>query len=104
MTWLVPGPGARVRQTRAYGPFVVQRRDIVDFGGVLLTRHPGAVDTTFTVVGYEERSEIGLPCHVILLEDDRDQALYVVDTALMGPGLPADAFEIVEDAPGGGIP
>ena len=100
MSWHVPGPGARVRQTRTHGPFVVQHREIVEYGGVLLTRHPTATETVFVVVGYEERSEIGLPCHVVLLEDVRDRALYVVDTALMGPGLPADAFEMVEDAPG----
>ena len=97
MTWLVPGPGARVRQTRTHGPFVVQRRDIVEFGGVLLTRHPAATETVYVVVGYEEGSEIGLPCHVVLLEDERDGALYVVDTALMGPGLPADAFVVLDE-------
>lgn len=92
MSWLVPDPGTRIRQTRPSGPFVVQRRDVLGFEGVQLTRHPSPTDTVFVVLGYEERYEIGLPCHVVHLKDERDGARYVVDTGLMGPGLPADTF------------
>ena len=64
--WIVPAPGARVVQTVAIGPFVV--------------------------IAYSERSEIGLPCHVVHLRDEADDREYVLDTGLAGPGLPADSF------------
>ena len=90
--WIRPEPGARVRQTVPTGPFVVQRREDLGGGGARLTRHRGAHATTFTVLGYSLRSEIGLPCHVVHLRDEADGADYVVDTGLCGPGLPGDAF------------
>jgi hypothetical protein len=96
MTWLVPPAGARVRQLVAHGPFVVQRREDLGLGACRLTRHRGATATTFVVVGYAERSEIGLPCHVVHLEDERDGRRYVLDTGLCGPGLPADAFALAD--------
>lgn len=94
--WHLPPPGARVRQTVARGPFVVQLREDMGFGGCRLTRHPDAVGTVFRVIAYTERSEIGLSCHVVLLEDERDGRRYVLDTGLMGPGLPPDAFTVEE--------
>ena len=94
--WLLPDVGARVRQTITHGPFVVQLREDLGLGGCRLTRHREAIATTFTVIGYAERSEIGLPCFVIHLEDDRDGVRYVVDTGLCGPGLPPDAFSLVD--------
>lgn len=93
--WILPEPGVRVRQTRAYAPFVVQRRQIMECGGAYLTRHPDATSTAFVVRRLEERSEVGLPCFVIHLDDERDQAPYVVDTGMMGPGLPTDTFLIL---------
>jgi hypothetical protein len=93
--WLVPEPGARVRQTIAMGPFVVQHREDLGLGACRLTRHRGAVLTTFEVLGYSQRSEIGLPCHVVHLRDEADDREYVLDTGLCGPGLPADAFAVV---------
>lgn len=90
--WIVPPPGTRVRQTVASGPFVVQHREDLGGGACRLTRHRAAAETSFVVVGYSERSEIGLPCHVVHLRDLRDGREYVVDTGLCGPGLPADAF------------
>ena len=90
--WFLPAPGTRVRQLRERGPFVVQRREDMGMGSARLLRHPAAVQTTFVVTGYHERSEIGLPCHVVLLEDEADGEPYVVDTGLMGPGLPTEAF------------
>jgi len=95
----MPPPGARVRQTVPSGPFVVQRREDLGLGACRLTRHPGATGTTFVVTAYAQRSEIGLPCHVVHVRDERDGRPYVVDTGLMGPGLPLEAFELVE-APG----
>ena len=62
-------------------------------GAVRLTRHRGAVETTFVLLGYAERSEIGLPGHVVHLRGERDGREYVVDTGLAGPGLPLDAFD-----------
>lgn len=94
--WLRPPVGQRIRQTVTHGPFVVQRRHELGLGAVRLTRHRGAMSTTFTVIDYSERSEIGLPCFVIHLRDDRDGQRYVVDTGLCGPGLPPDAFCLVE--------
>lgn len=94
--WLRPDVGARVEQTRTHGPFVVQRRIDMGLGGCRLTRHRGATTTTFTIVAYAERSEIGLPCFVIHLRDDRDGQRYIVDTGLCGPGLPPDTFTLVE--------
>lgn len=91
--WLRPEPGRRVRQTVVSGPFVVQHREDLGLGGCRLTRHRGAAQTTFEVLGYSQRSEVGLPCHVVHVRDDRDGREYVVDTGLAGPGLPADAFE-----------
>ena len=96
--WHLPPPGTRVRQTVERGPFVVQEREDLGMGSCRLTRHPGAIRTTFRVLGYHERSEIGLPCHVVRLEDERDGRAYVVDTGLMGPGLPADAFAVEDPA------
>jgi hypothetical protein len=93
--WLLPEIGARVRQREPHGPFVVQRREDLYFGGCRLTRHRGATTTTFTIVQYAERSEIGLPCFVVHLRDDRDGHRYVVDTGLCGPGLPPDMFDLV---------
>jgi hypothetical protein len=93
--WVVPDPGVRVRQTVATGPFVVQHRLDLGMGSCRLTRHRGAVETTFVVLGYSERSEIGLPCHVVHLRDERDGGEYVVDTGLCGPGLPIAAFVIL---------
>ncbi len=90
--WIVPPPGTRVRQTVVAGPFVVQHREDLGGGACRLTRHRTAAETSFVVVGYSERSEIGLPCHVVHLHDVRDGREYVVDTALCGPGLPANAF------------
>lgn len=98
--WVVPDPGARVRQTVVTGPFVVQHRLDLGLGSCRLTRHRGAVETTFVVLGYSERSEIGLPCHVVHLRDELDEREYVVDTGLCGPGLPLAAFVIL----GGSIP
>jgi len=94
--WIHPPPGARVRQTSSNGPFVVQRREDLGMGACRLTRHPGATGTTFVVTGYAQRSEIGLPCHVVHVEDERDGRSYVVDTGLMGPGLPLETFELLE--------
>jgi hypothetical protein len=96
--WILPQPGARVRQIRAHAPFVVQRRQILECGGAFLTRHPDATSTEFVVRRLEERSEIGLPCFVIHLDDQRDSAPYIVDTGLMGPGLPTDTFTVVTDS------
>jgi hypothetical protein len=81
-----------VRQAVPAGPFVVQRREDLGLGSCRLTRHRGAVTTTFEVLGYAQRSEVGLPCHVVHLRDEADGSEYVVDTGLCGPGLPADAF------------
>ena len=92
--WLRPAPGARVRQTLAVGPFVVQLREDLGLGACRLTRHRGAVATSFVVLGYSQRSEIGLPCHVVHVRDEADGCEYVVDTGLCGPGLPADAFVV----------
>lgn len=92
--WARPEPGTRVRQTIVHGPFVVQHREDLGLGAVRLTRHRGAVETTFVLIGYSERSEIGLPCHVVHLRDERDGREYVVDTGLAGPGLPLDAFDV----------
>ena len=94
--WHMPPPGTRVRQTVERGPFVVQEREDLGMGSCRLTRHRGAVRTTFRVLAYDERSETGLPCHVVRLEDERDGRPYVVDTGLMGPGLPEDAFAVEE--------
>lgn len=90
--WILPEVGARVRQLVATGPFVVQRREDLGMGACRLTRHRAAQATTFVVLGYSQRSEIGLPCHVVHLRDEADDAEYVVDTGLCGPGLPAEAF------------
>jgi hypothetical protein len=90
--WIVPAPGARVVQTVAIGPFVVQHREDLGMGACRLTRHRTAHETTFVVVAYSERSEIGLPCHVVHLRDEADDREYVLDTGLAGPGLPADSF------------
>ncbi len=98
--WLRPEIGERIRQTRVHGPFVVQRRDELGLGAARLTRHRGATTTTFTVLAYAERSEIGLPCFVVHVRDDRTGHRYVVDTGLCGPGLPPDMFVLVDGAAG----
>ena len=92
--WLRPSPGERVLQTVVSGPFVVQHREGLGLGACRLTRHRGAAATSFVVLGYSQRSEVGLPCHVGHLRDEADGAEYVVDTGLCGPGLPADAFRV----------
>lgn len=97
VSWILPELGARVRQVRLSAPFVVQRREILECGGAFLTRHPDPTSTAFVVRRLEERSEIGLPCFVIHLEDERDAAPYVVDTGLMGPGLPTDTFAVLPE-------
>jgi hypothetical protein len=97
--WLRPAPGARVRQTVATGPFVVQLREDLGLGACRLTRHRGAVGTSFVLLGYSQRSEVGLPCHVVHLRDEADGREYVVDTGLFGPGLPADAFAVSGASP-----
>jgi hypothetical protein len=102
--WLRPPPGSRVRQTRAHGPFVVQRREDLGLGSCRLTRHRDPLATGFLVLGYAERAETGFSCHVVMLEDVRDGEEYVVDTGIMGPGLPADAFAVEELTPPGALP
>lgn len=97
--WLRPPPGALVRQTVSHGPFVAQRREDLGLGSCRLTRHRDAPGTRFRVVAYAERAETGFLCHVVLLEDLRDGREYVVDTGIMGPGLPADAFSVEELTP-----
>jgi hypothetical protein len=97
--WVLPQPGMRVRQIRRNAPFVVQRREILECGGAYLTRHPNPTATAFVVRRLEERSEIGLPCFVIHLSDEHDDGPYVVDTGLMGPGLPTDTFEVLGVCP-----
>jgi hypothetical protein len=97
--WLRPAPGARVRQTVETGPFVVQRREDLGLGACRLTRHREAVRTSFVLLGYSQRSEVGLPCHVVHLRDEADGREYVVDTGLCGPGLPAEAFEVSAASP-----
>ena len=97
--WLRPAPGARVRQTVETGPFVVQRREDLGLGACRLTRHRAAVRTRFVLLGYSQRSEVGLPCHVVHLRDEADGREYVVDTGLCGPGLPADAFAVSAASP-----
>ena len=51
------------------------------------------------MLGYSQRSEIGLPCHVVHLRDEADGREYVVDTGLFGPGLPGDAFVVSSSSP-----
>lgn len=97
--WLRPPPGTRVRQTRPHAPFVVQRREDLGLGSCRLTRHPDPVAARFVVVAYAERAETGFLCHVVMLEDLGDGRPYVVDTGIMGPGLPADAFALDEGFP-----
>ena len=97
--WIEPEVGARVCQLVAHGPFVVQLREDLGAGACRLTRHRGAHHTTFVLLGYSLRSEIGLPCHVVHLRDEADGADYVVDTGLCGPGLPADAFSLASASP-----
>ena len=98
-TWFLVDPGDRIRQRQVHGPFLVQRREELDFGGRFLTRHRGATETTFLVTRIEERSEVGLSCQVIHLEDERDGGCYVIDTGLMGPGIPSSGFEPASGAP-----
>ncbi|WP_217914200.1 hypothetical protein [Miltoncostaea marina] len=98
--WLRPEVGARVLQLVEVGPFVVQHREDLGFGGCRLTRHRGATTTVFEVVAYAERSEIGLSCHVVHLRDERDGREYVLDTGICGPGMPADAFHVLPPGDG----
>jgi hypothetical protein len=95
--WFMPAAGTRLRQIVAGGAFVVQRRELLGSGSARLTRHTEATATTFTLVRYEERAEIGMSCHVVHLRDDADGDQYVVECGLMGPGLPRDAFEPAPD-------
>lgn len=90
--WMLPPPGTLVRQTIERGAFVVQRREDMGWGGVRLIRHAAATATIFEVLAYTERPEIGMSCHVVILRDTADDAEYVVDCGLMGPGLPEDSF------------
>lgn len=94
--WILPTVGSRVRQTVASGPFVVQRREDLGMGSCRLLRHREAHVTTFVIEGYSERSEIGLSCFLVHLVDERDGERYVVDTGICGPGLPVDAFVLLE--------
>ena len=87
--------GMRFRQRVAHAPFVVQLRTQLGLGAVTLSRLADAHCTTFVVVAIEERSEVGMCCQVVVVEDERDGQRYVIDTALMGPGLPADTFEVI---------
>ena len=96
--WIEPTVGMRLRQRVAHAPFVVQQRVHLGLGAVTLNRLPDAHHTTFLVVDIEERSEIGMCCQVVIVEDERDGRRYVIDTALMGPGLPSDTFESIGDA------
>jgi len=94
--WLRPEVGARIRQTVEAGPFVVQRREDLGLGACRLLRHREARWTTFMIEGYSERSEIGLSCFVVHLVDEADGAPYVVDTGILGPGLPPEAFSVLD--------
>jgi hypothetical protein len=96
--WVMPPPGSRVRQTVPGGAFVAQVREDLGAGSCRLTGHPDPMGTVFAIVGYEERAEIGMACHVVLLRDERDGREYVVECGIMGPGLPADAFAPVDEA------
>ncbi len=51
---------------------MVQHRHDLGLGACRFTRHRGAMETVFTLLGYSERSEIGLPCHVVHLRDESD--------------------------------
>jgi len=94
--WFMPEPGTRLRQVVLSGAFVAQRRETLGAGSARLTRHLQATATTFTLVRYEERGEIGLSCNVVHLRDEADGDLYIVECGLMGPGLPQDSFQIVD--------
>jgi hypothetical protein len=96
--WVMPPPGSRVRQTVPGGAFVAQVREDLGAGSCRLTGHADPMGTVFAIVGYEERAEIGMACHVVLLRDERDGREYVVECGIMGPGLPADAFAPVDEA------
>ena len=91
--WFYPEPDARVRQTVERGPFLAQMRR-PDAGGPA-TRHPNPRETVFVVSSYEQRHEEGLPAHLVVLRDEADDAEYVVDCGILGPGLPGDAFEVL---------
>ena len=88
----MPPPGTLVRQIVERGTFIVQRREDLGAGAARLTRHSDATRTIFEVLAYTERSEIGMPCHVVILRDTADDREYVVDCGLMGPGLPEESF------------
>lgn len=94
--WFMPRAGTRLRQTVVSGAFVAQRREALGGGSARLSRHARATATTFTLIRYEERAEIGLSCHVVHLRDEADGDLYIVECGLMGPGLPRDSFEIAD--------
>ncbi len=93
--WLHPPVGSLVRQTVPSGPFVVQLRIDLGMGSCRLERHRDPLGTTFRVLGYAERAEMGMSCQVVHLSDMRDGAEYVVDTGMCGPGLPDDAFAVI---------
>ena len=97
--WFMPSPGTRLRQIVDSGPFVAQHREALGAGAARLTRHRRPRETSFTVVGYEERPEIGMSCHVVHLRDDGDGRRYIVECGLMGPGLPRDTFAEASEDP-----
>lgn len=90
--WMMPPPGTLVRQTVSRGSFVVQERQDLGLGAVRLLRHDRASDTVFEILAYTERPEIGMSCHVVIVRDTADDREYVVDTGLLGPGLPEESF------------
>lgn len=102
--WMMPPPGTRVRQIVASGPFVVQRREDLGAGGCRLTSHPAPRRTEFEILEYSQRGETGLSCNVVVLRDLADDARYVVECGLMGPGLPGDAFVSAGEDPAGPPP
>ena len=85
----------RLEQHQRHAPFVVQRRDDLGLGSCLLTSHADPTRTTFTVVAIQDRGEMGFTCQVVRVSDDRDGVEYVIDTGIMGPGLPGDVFNVI---------
>jgi len=91
--WFFPEPESRIRQTAEKGPFLAQQRRPET--GAAAARHPNPDSAIFVVRGYEQRQEEGLQAHLVVLLDEADDAEYVVDCGILGPGLPGDAFEAV---------